>query len=865
MHLITDKIKSTGLSMGEIEFGVVIATSMKRNELLINRSLRSVLNQSLGPDFIVIIDDNDDQDNFNNLMSSVAASGGDGIFLIKNQYTKAMSGTGAWNTGVDYLKGKFKNPANAYVAILDDDDEWIPDYLQNCYQSILKSGVEHTQAVFSKLRRIHKEFSLDMHLTYFNLNITEFLIGNPGVQGSNMVFKLSAFEKAGRFDETLCSSTDRDLMIRFLQQFQPDSVAIVENLSVLHYADSEQTVTNNKANKHEGLDRFYEKFIRLYSNEILQQSLSRAEQYFSYPGRDKVESLYRKNKTVLITGVCGFIGSFLANELVESGYQVYGVDNLSSGSLERLKYLIERTNFQFIECDLTVENEVINLFEKESFDFVYHLAALPRVNFSFDYPAESYQANVTATAYIANTLKNHTVQRLIFTSSSSVYGNRQAGLIHEDLPLNPLSPYAQQKQEAENILRNELTEGRTDCVILRLFNVYGYNSLGLNTYSTLIHRWMIEMLEQKNPVIYGDGSHTRDFTYIDDVIKALKSCIEHYKKESNPEIINIGCSDSIRIKDVFAKLAMLLNFNKLPDYKSARYPEPAHTRADHSKATRILGWQPGVFFDEGLKKTVDTLRGQEEIVIGMALHNGAGTIRRAVMSVIRQKDVRRKIRLVIVNDCSTDNWQSEIEDLISDAIVIENVNFRSVCSTRNFMNEYILKLFPTAGLIGRLDADDELAHDKVLSEVEDIIETKNPDVIIAGNLLRCNNQIIERKNCPTPAITDERVLLERLEMMAKGIAHAELPSCNILLKPKALLSYPQQVSAEDHWLTVEYILNKDKYNIHVAENLIYAIYSLSGNLTAQNKKKDAYIKSRKELYQYAYIKIHGDEGSKNQS
>jgi len=247
----------------------------------------------------------------------------------------------------------------------------------------------------------------------------------------------------------------------------------------------------------------------------------------------------------------------------------------------------------------------------------------------------------------------------------------------------------------------------------------------------------------------------------------------------------------------------------------------------------------------------------------MPLHNGAATIRRAVSSLFNQKKTERKICLVIVNDSSTDNWHSEISDLIDESVVIENVNFMSVHITRNYINRLILNKFPDACLIGRLDADDEFAHDSVLYEVEKIINTTNPDIILAGNLLRCNNIIIERKNCPTSDLLDFNLLLKRLKLMAEGNPHAELPSCNTLIKPHALLDYPDKTSAEDHWLTVEYILNKHKYNIHIAENLIYAIYSLSGNLSANNKMKEDYFKSRMELYDYAFSKIYGDEQSNN--
>ena len=268
-------------------------------------------------------------------------------------------------------------------------------------------------------------------------------------------------------------------------------------------------------------------------------------------------------------------------------------------------------------------------------------------------------------------------------------------------------------------------------------------------------------------------------------------------------------------------------------------------------------------FDEGVKKTATMFKKQQKIVIGMPLHNGAATIKRAVSSLMNQKRTKREICLVIINDSSTDNWYSEISDLINESIFIENVNFKSVHVTRNYINQFILNRFPDACLIGRLDADDELAHDNVLYEVEKIMDTQSPDIILAGNLLRCNDTIIKQKNCPMSDILSHNNLLKRLKLMAEGESQAELPSCNILIKPHAILDYPNKTSAEDHWLTVEYILNKHKFHIHVAEDLIYAVYSLSGNLSATNKRKEDYFKSRLELYNYAFAKIHEDGQSEN--
>jgi glycosyltransferase involved in cell wall biosynthesis len=259
--------------MANFQIGVIIATAFQRTDLLFDRSLKSVLNQTQLPDFVVIVDDNQNENEFEFISQKIAELNSSNIFCIRNSKTKHNSGTGAWNTGIEFLRTKFNNLERSYIAILDDDDEWDKTYLEKCAKQIKSRGIENTKAVFADLVRLHKDFEIKSDLNKENSTIENFLIGNPGIQSSNMFFNLLSFLDTGGFDEELKSCTDRDLMIRFLQQNSVENVAIINKTIIYHYAQSDNTVTNNHSSKWAGLDSFYRKYLNLYTAETLGKSL----------------------------------------------------------------------------------------------------------------------------------------------------------------------------------------------------------------------------------------------------------------------------------------------------------------------------------------------------------------------------------------------------------------------------------------------------------------------------------------------------------------------------------------------------------------------------------------------------------------
>ncbi len=276
-----------------MEFSVIIATSLKRTDWLINRSLLSVYNQ-VGVDkskwAVIVVDDNKDtselyqiQKRINHLRGKLKLTKTDfPTRVIRNNRIPHMSGTGAWNTGIIHAHNLFPE---GYISILDDDDEYLPNHLCECI-SALKTG---TVAVFQRLIWLNNDKSkMHIDLTEEGLTAENFFIGNPGVQGSNMFFKTKNLIDIDGFDETLPNTTDRDLMIRFLWKNDIENIEVIERIGVIHHNHSRYKVNNNLKRKQHGLDLFYGKFKGFFSDEAYINSLARAKTYFNYSAAEQI-------------------------------------------------------------------------------------------------------------------------------------------------------------------------------------------------------------------------------------------------------------------------------------------------------------------------------------------------------------------------------------------------------------------------------------------------------------------------------------------------------------------------------------------------------------------------------------------------
>lgn len=615
-----------------------------------------------------------------------------------------------------------------------------------------------------------------------------------------------------------------------------------------HFASS-NTVTSNSTMKKKGLDYFYNKHIKLFDATTLDESLQRAERLFRYPNAETIKSLFRSKNVILITGACGFIGSHVARRFTTLGYKVIGIDNLSTGVVENISGISTYGNFTFVNQSVNDYKELKRIFEQCQPDYVFHFAALPRVKYSIDYPTESYQANVQATVVIAKVTAESHARLLVFASSSSVYGQCDGGKMVETDHLNPMSPYAEQKTQAESILKETLFQAECNLLILRLYNVYGYSSQPINTYSTLIGKQIADIYRDYSITINGSGMQKRDFTYIDDVVDAVVNCVEAYQNPKKCEIINIGNGNPSSVNDVSDFLQSFFKRQIVRHYNSQYIPEPNYTLADNSKAETLLEWQPKTGIYEGIKRVLEKTITNQCIVIGVAMHNNAATIRRCLSSIMKQQNVKRLIKIVVGNDNSTDNWREETADLIQDErVTLLELSNNHVVLTRNAINAFICNHYPNCVLVGRLDADDEYSSEYELSKIETVFDQENPDIISAGNYLRENNIVIARKNPTDKRLLDANYLCMRLQQMSYGIPEGELPSCNLFVRPMCLIPYPEMASGEDHALFVNYLTQQDKYKIFFAENLLPVIYNLGGKTTSTNWQSGNYIRCRKELF-----------------
>lgn len=300
----------------------------------------------------------------------------------------------------------------------------------------------------------------------------------------------------------------------------------------------------------------------------------------------------------LVTGGAGFIGSNLSKKLLEIGWDVDIADNLSSGNIE---FVPEQLRDSFYIQDFSSEI-VLQKVRSASYDVVFHLAAVPRVSYSVEHPVETNDVNVSKTLQLIDACKGN-VKRVIFASSSSVYGGADELPTPTTSPKNPKSPYALQKSIIEDYLKMYFNLYGLDSVCLRFFNVFGPNQLGNSPYSTAVSAWMNAIMSGDSMRSDGDGTQSRDMCYVDNVVDA---CIRSatFSGLLRAEPLNVACGDTTTNKQILNYL-----LNKFPTAKYHEAPwrpgDVMHTQADISRSTELLGYRPLVRFWEGLDKTIE--------------------------------------------------------------------------------------------------------------------------------------------------------------------------------------------------------------------------------------------------------------------
>lgn len=306
----------------------------------------------------------------------------------------------------------------------------------------------------------------------------------------------------------------------------------------------------------------------------------------------------------LVTGGAGFIGSHLVEELVRRGERVRVVDSLITGKRQNIAHV---PSVDFIEgdlADLDVARHAVT-----GMDYVLHQAAIPSVPRSVQDPITSNRANVDASLNVLVAARDAGVKRLVYAGSSSAYGNSPALPKVETMATAPLSPYALQKLVAEQYCQMFTQLYGLETVTTRYFNVFGPRQDPSSPYSGVISLFISALCEGRQPTIYGDGEHTRDFTYVANVVDGvLRACAA---KDASGEVINVATGGRISLNTLFTEVRQLIGARVEPVYAAPRAGDVKDSQADISKASRLLGYQPIVSFEEGLEKTVVWYRGSQ--------------------------------------------------------------------------------------------------------------------------------------------------------------------------------------------------------------------------------------------------------------
>jgi UDP-glucose 4-epimerase len=305
----------------------------------------------------------------------------------------------------------------------------------------------------------------------------------------------------------------------------------------------------------------------------------------------------------LITGVAGFIGSNIARELVRRGEQVRGIDNFSTGKRHNLDDL---SSIEFREADIVDLAAIRDACE--GVDYVIHQAAIPSVPRSVQDPITSNVANVDGTLNVLVAARDAKVKRVVYASSSSLYGDVPTLPKREDMAPSPISPYAVSKLTGEYYMRSFYRVYGLETVSLRYFNVFGPHQDPTSMYSGVLAIFISRMLKGEPVTIHGDGEQSRDFTYIDNVVSAnLLSC-HAPAVEAAGGFLNVATNHRITLNQTFETLKKLTGYSGIAKYGPERSGDVKHSLADISLAEKHLGYKPLVNFEEGLKRTVHWYR-----------------------------------------------------------------------------------------------------------------------------------------------------------------------------------------------------------------------------------------------------------------
>jgi nucleoside-diphosphate-sugar epimerase len=310
----------------------------------------------------------------------------------------------------------------------------------------------------------------------------------------------------------------------------------------------------------------------------------------------------------LVTGGAGFIGSHLIDELLAQGHEVRTVDNFSTG---------DRRNLLHISGDVEIVEGDLRSFERaadavEGCELVFHLAALPSVPRSVQDPLTSSAVNVTGTLNVLLAARNAGVRRVVYASSSSVYGSIEEEVKQEDHFIFPLSPYGVAKYAGEAYCSSFCQVYGLETVSLRYFNVFGPRQSPLSQYAAVIPNFFVSAMLGESPTIYGDGGQSRDFTFVANAVQAnlLAASVE----KAAGQVFNVACGEKTSINQLTEEIADITGHSHPPIYADARAGDIRISVANVDKARSVLGYDPAIGLREGLERTYEHLRADESMI-----------------------------------------------------------------------------------------------------------------------------------------------------------------------------------------------------------------------------------------------------------
>lgn len=310
----------------------------------------------------------------------------------------------------------------------------------------------------------------------------------------------------------------------------------------------------------------------------------------------------------LITGVAGFVGSHLADALVARGDEVRGLDNFSTGKIENLRELEGRIDL--LEVDLR-DADAVGL-ACEGVDYVLHQGALPSVPRSVKDPRTSHEANVDGTFNLLEGARAAGVRRVVYAASSSAYGNQPGFPRVETMIPQPIAPYPVQKLAGELYMQSYWRVYGLETVSLRYFNLFGPRQDPASEYAGVMGKFVLQMMRGQRPVIFGDGDQGRDFTYIDNAVKANLLAMEAPAEKVAGRVFNVASGERHTLNETYGLLAGMLGFEHGPIYEPERAGDVRNSLADVGAARESFGYKVQVGFEEGLRRTVAWYRNEYE-------------------------------------------------------------------------------------------------------------------------------------------------------------------------------------------------------------------------------------------------------------